>query len=106
MACFRSHLARIAIPRYSLCAVNQHTHEPTDVPDLITKSVADSDRKFWTGQRRLSFAQWIGVALMFAVALVVGTSSGFRVFAGVFGALLLFVLLGHLLVQRKTRPRH
>ena len=88
------------------CAVHQYTNEPRDDgPDLLSKSVADSDQKFWAGQRRLSFAQWAGVALMFVVGFVVATSSGYRAFAVIFGALLLFVLLGHLLAQKKTRTR-
>ena len=47
--------------------------------------------------------QWVGVAFMFAVATVVATSSGYRVFAVVFGALVLFVLFGHLWEHRKRR---
>jgi hypothetical protein len=86
--------------------MNEHNHERIrDEPDLIRGSVADSDRQLWAGQRRLSSAQWIGFALMFIVASVVATSSGFRAFSVVFGSLILFVLLGHMLARRKTRPR-
>jgi hypothetical protein len=76
-----------------------------DEPDLVRESVAESDRKFWAGQRRLSSAQWMGVALMFVVAFVVAISSGFRGFAIVFGCLILFVLLGHVRARGKPHRR-
>ena len=84
--------------------VNHDRHERVkDGPDLIRESEADSDRNFWTGQRRLSLMQWVGVILMFVAAAVIATSLGLRVFALVLGALIAFVVLGHFLAHRKRR---
>jgi hypothetical protein len=89
-----------------LWAVNQHQDgRIEDGSNLMRQSVADSDRKFWTGQKPLSLIQWVGVILLFVCSTLLATSLGLRIFAGVIGALITFVLLGHFLVHRKNRPR-
>jgi len=71
----------------------------------MRRSVADSDRKFWTGQRPLSAIQWVGVILMLVGSIVVATSLGLRVFTEVMGALVALVVLGYFVAHHKNRPR-
>ena len=85
--------------------MNQRRDGLEDGSNLMRQSVADSDRKFWTGQKPLSLIQWVGVILLLVCSTVVTASLGLRIFAVVMGALVAFVLLGHFLVHRKSRPR-
>jgi 4-hydroxybenzoate polyprenyltransferase len=71
--------------------------------DMLRRSGAESDRKFWSGERPVSLVQWIGVLLMF-LSLGVLVSFNYRAFATVFGALVVFVVLGNRWARRRANP--
>jgi hypothetical protein len=70
---------------------------------MLRRSSAESDRKFWTGERPISLLQWVGILLMFLTVGVL-VSFNYRAHALVFGALVLFVVLGNRWARRGTHP--
>jgi hypothetical protein len=70
---------------------------------MLRRSSAESDRKFWSGERPIRPFQWVGILIMFS-AVGVLVSFNYRAHALVFGAFVLFVVLGNLWARRKTRP--
>ena len=91
--------------RYPFVVDYQRNRQMADGSKLMRQSAADSDRKFWAGQRPLSVIQWIGVIVLLVGSTVVATSLGFRAFAAVMGGLVAFVLLGRFLAHRRNLPR-
>ena len=90
----------------------KHPPQPplSHVPDgreLLHRSGVESDRKFWSGERPLSTAQWIGVVLMLmAVGVVIAMAVWFGNYVtviGVLGGLALFVVLGNLRSRRSSK---
>ncbi len=88
------------------------TQQPSgDLPDgreLLRHSGAESDRKFWSGQRPLSMVQWIGVMLMLmAVGVVIAMAVWFEGSYGtvivVLSGLALFVVLGNIRARRSPK---
>jgi hypothetical protein len=49
---------------------NEIGHTPSG-HEILSQSAIDSDRHFWTGKRRVSVFQWIGVTLLWITAGIV-----------------------------------
>jgi hypothetical protein len=86
-----------------------------DQGNILLRSTIDSDRKFWSGERRISAVQAIGLLLMFFGLITAmwhwpkGEApwweklvSGNGAFLIVFGGLVFFVLLGNRWARRKS----
>jgi hypothetical protein len=77
----------------------------SDGRELLRHSGVESDRKFWSGERPLSLAQWIGIILMLmTVGVVIAMSAWFEgnyvAVIVILGGLALFVVLGNLRAHR------
>jgi general stress protein CsbA len=91
--------------------VSKHSQKPfvgvdRGSHDLLRESVAESDLKFWTGQRPISPIQWIGLILMMvavAVALKGWIGNEYGIFLFVMACLVLIVVVGNYRNRRKGR---
>ena len=103
----------LVVDRCPFCYILEAVKHPpqqrlNDGHELLHHSGVESDRKFWSGERPLCIAQWIGITLMLiGVGAVIAMSAWFErnllVVFVVIGGLTLFVVLGNLRSRRSAK---
>jgi len=81
-------------------------HRIEDLPDPLADTPDDADRKFWTGKKRLTLLQGIGIALVLTAVTAVVFGYGVRISLFVLGPLVVFAVMGNLLARRKKQGLH
>jgi len=87
--------------------MNEHSKDlPTEGrpkgADLLRRSAIESDRKFWSGKRRLSAVQWTGIVLLYVAIGVLVAEFGRPAYILLsLGVLSIFVAIGNWWTRRK-----
>lgn len=84
--------------------------QPKDLPtegrptgaDLLRQSAIESERRFWSGKRRLRAVQWTGIVLMYVAAGILVAEFGRSAYILVsLGVLIAFIAIGNWWARRK-----